>query len=78
MAVKRLPAAGFPLELTLSDADGLMPAQKLSMQAKVRLMARVSKSGDAGAAPGDLEAEPLELAVTDGAAATLVIGKVVE
>lgn len=78
VAVKRLPAEGFPLELTLSDADGLMPAQKLSMQAKVRLMARVSKSGDAGAAPGDLEAEPVELAVADGAAATLVIGKVVE
>jgi len=78
VAVKRLPATGFPLELTLSDTDGLMPAQKLSQQANVRLMARVSKSGDAGAAPGDIEAAPLALAVADGAAATLVLAKVVE
>lgn len=78
VAVKRLPAAGFPLELSLSDADGLMPAQKLSQQARVRLMARISKSGDAAAAPGDLEAQPVELAVADGAAATLVLAKVVE
>lgn len=78
VAVKRLPAAGFPLEVTLSDADGLMPAQKLSQQARVRLLARVSKSGDAGAAPGDLEAGAIELDVTDGATATLVVAKVVQ
>lgn len=78
VAVKRLPAAGFPLEVTLSDADGLMPAQKLSAQARVRLLARVSKSGDAGAAPGDLEAEAVELAVADAATATLVVAKVVQ
>lgn len=78
VAVRRLPASGFPLELTLSDADGLMPAQKLSGQARVRLLARVSKSGDAGAAPGDLEAEAIELDVADGATATLVVAKVVQ
>lgn len=78
VAVKRLPASGFPLEVTLSDADGLMPAQKLSQQARVRLLARVSKSGDAGAAPGDLEAEAVELDVADGATATLVVAKVVQ
>lgn len=78
VAVKRLPATGFPLEVTLSDADGLMPAQKLSQQARVRLLARVSKSGDAGAAPGDLEAGAIELDVADGATATLVIAKVVQ
>lgn len=76
VAVKRLPAAGFPLTITLSDADGLMPAQKLSMQSEVRLVARISKSGDAGAAPGDLEAEALSLAVTDGARAELLIDQV--
>jgi cytochrome c-type biogenesis protein CcmH len=55
-----------------------MPAQKLSGQARVRLMARISRSGDAGASPGDLEAEVLELDVADGANATLVIAKVVQ
>ena len=78
VAVKRLPAADFPLTVTLSDADGLMPAQKLSAQARVRLMARISRSGDAGAAPGDLEAEGQEIDVDEGGKATLVIAKVVQ
>ena len=78
MAVKRLPAESFPVTVSLSDADGLMPAQKLSGQARVRLMARISRSGDAGASPGDLEANVLELDVADGANATLVIAKVVQ
>ena len=76
VAVKRLSPKDFPLELTLADADGLMPAQKLSMQKQVRLMARLSKSGDAAAAAGDLEAEIKVLDVVDGARATLVIDRV--
>jgi len=76
VAVKRLGATRFPLTIELSDADGLMPAQKLSMQAQVRLMARVSRSGDAAAASGDLEAEALVLDVTDGATGTLRIDRV--
>ena len=76
VAVKRLAASGFPLSVDLSDADGLMPAQKLSMQKQVRLMARVSKSGDAAAATGDLEAEGQVVDVVDGARATLRIDRV--
>lgn len=76
VAVKRLPAADFPITLALSDADGLMPAQKLFAQAQVRLMARVSKSGDAAAATGDLEAEVQVVDVADGARHTLVIDRV--
>lgn len=76
VAVKRLPATGFPLTITLSDADGLMPAQKLSMQSEVRVLARISQSGDAGAAPGDLEATAVTLAVAEGARADLVIDQV--
>jgi cytochrome c-type biogenesis protein CcmH len=76
VAVKRLPAAGFPISLSLSDADGLMPAQKLFAQSQVRLMARVSKSGDAAAAAGDLEAEVQVVDVADGAGFTLLIDRV--
>lgn len=76
VAVKRLPATGFPVRLGLSDADGLMPAQKLSMQKQVRLMARISKSGDAAAVAGDLEAEGQVVDVVDGAGFTLVIDRV--
>lgn len=76
VAVKRLPAAGFPISLSLSDADGLMPAQKLFGQSQVQLMARVSKSGDAAAVAGDLEAQVQVVDVADGAAFTLLIERV--
>jgi cytochrome c-type biogenesis protein CcmH len=76
VAVKRLAAKDFPITLGLSDADGLMPAQKLSMQTQVRLMARISKSGDAAAATGDLEAEAQVIEVRDGAKITLSIDRV--
>ena len=78
VAVKRLPAGEFPVTVELSDADGLMPAQKLSAQERVVLMARISRSGDAGARPGDLEADAVELEVAEGANAKLVIAKVVQ
>lgn len=76
VAVKRLAAQGFPRTITLSDSDGLMPAQKLSMQSQVRVLARVSRSGDAAGASGDLEAEGQLLDVRDGAQATVVIDQV--
>lgn len=76
VAVKRLAAKDFPITIGLSDADGLMPAQKLSMQTQVRLMARISKSGDAAAAAGDLEAEAQVIDVRDGAKITLSIDRV--
>lgn len=76
VAVKRLPASAFPITLGLSDADSLMPTQKLSTQPQVQLMARISKSGDAAAAAGDLEAGPQVIAVRDGARITLSIDRV--
>lgn len=78
LAVKRLPATGFPVEVALTDADSPMPALKLSEQAKVRLIARISKSGDAGARPGDLESTPLDVELSPGAGYALRIDRVVE
>lgn len=76
VAVKRLAAGDFPVQVLLSDSDGLMPAQKLSQQAQVDLMARVSLSGDAKAASGDLEAAVQRVDVRDGLQATLRIDRV--
>jgi cytochrome c-type biogenesis protein CcmH len=76
VAVKRVAAEGFPVSLTLSDADSLMPTQKLSQQAQVLVMARISVSGDAAAATGDLETEPQQVTLADGAATELVISQV--
>ena len=63
-AAKRIEGAQFPLRLSLSDADSPMPAAKLSSQAKVLVMARLSLSGDARPGPGDIESTAV-LVATD-------------
>ncbi len=72
-AAKRIEGAGFPLQLQLSDADSPMPAAKLSSQQRVRVMARLSASGDARPGPGDIESKPVEVEVTAGKPATLLL-----
>ena len=57
LAVKRFVASQLPIEVTLSDADAMMPALKLSSFAEVILGARVSKSGNPIAQAGDLFVE---------------------
>lgn len=66
VAVQRVPARDFPITVALSDAASPMPSLRFSEQARLRLVARVAQSGDAGAMPGDLESAPLEVAPTDG------------
>ena len=51
LAVKRVPASGFPVQLTLSDADAMSPAMTLSSADAVVITARVSKSGNAAPQP---------------------------
>ncbi|MDR1076637.1 MAG: tetratricopeptide repeat protein [Xanthomonadaceae bacterium] len=60
VAVKRLPVGDFPVVVELSDNDGVMPALKLSEMDQFQILARISKSGEAGRASGDLESSPLQ------------------
>ncbi|KFN47924.1 tetratricopeptide repeat protein [Arenimonas composti] len=80
VAARRMPARGFPVQLELSDADALMPTGTLSQQTAVQLAARISKSGDAAAAAGDLvaAAQTVELVAGEAVAATLRIDGVQE
>lgn len=78
LAVRRVPAGELPLTLTLSDADSPMPALPLSAQERVRLVARISRSGDAAARPGDLAAEPLDIDLPASGTQRLVIDRVVD
>jgi cytochrome c-type biogenesis protein CcmH len=76
VAVQRLPAHGFPLEIVLTDADSLMPTQKLSALAEVQVTARVSRTGDAIAAAGDFESSPQVIATGADAKVRLLIDQV--
>jgi cytochrome c-type biogenesis protein CcmH len=57
LAVKKLTLADLPVALTLSDADAMMPAMKLSLFQQVIVGARVSTSGNPVAQTGDFYTE---------------------
>lgn len=57
LAVKKLTLADLPVALTLSDADAMMPAMKLSSFNQVIVGARVSTSGNPVAQAGDFYTE---------------------
>jgi cytochrome c-type biogenesis protein CcmH len=66
VAVERIEAASFPLTVRLDDTDSPMPTARLSQLPRVEVLARVSRSGQANAQPGDLEAVPVEIDNTPG------------
>jgi cytochrome c-type biogenesis protein CcmH len=63
VAVEKHPLSSLPQTVTLDDADGPMPTQKLSALQEVDVFARVSQSGDAARQQGDLESEPVRVAL---------------
>jgi cytochrome c-type biogenesis protein CcmH len=54
LAIIRKTVAELPLTVNLTDAQAMMPNMKLSNFKQVRLLARISKSGNAMPQPGDL------------------------
>ena len=54
LAIVRKQVADLPLTVSLNDAMAMVPTMKLSNFAQVKLLARISKSGDAMSQPGDL------------------------
>lgn len=56
LAVKRLPAAGFPMNLTFTDADMLQPGVSLESFEKLDISARISLSGTVVPGSGDIQA----------------------
>ncbi len=57
LAVARRTLGDIPFSVTLTDADAMMPAMRLSQFAQVDVGARISLSGDAIARSGDLYGE---------------------
>ncbi len=57
LAVAKMEATTLPATVTLTDAMGMTPQLKLSSVPRVFVGARISKSGQAIAQPGDLEGD---------------------
>lgn len=57
LAVVRRSPAELPLELVISDADRMAPGESLATLAAIQLTARLTNSGDAKAAIGDVYGE---------------------
>ena len=77
VAAKRLQVKDLPTEISLSDADAMLPQFKLSLFENVQLVARVSKSGNPTAQAGDLQSEPLKTKNSETKKLELIITEVV-
>ncbi len=79
LAAVKLTVADLPAEVVLDDSAAMGPQQTLSAANSVELSARISRSGQPQAEPGDLYGliGPVEVRGVDGSVA-LVIDKVVE
>lgn len=59
LAVKRFTVSDLPVHFNLDDSAAMIPSRTLSQYSEVTLIARISKSGQATPAPGDIEAKPV-------------------
>lgn len=75
VAVKRMPARGFPLTVHLDDTDSPMPTRRLSALDRVEVIARVSASGDATSRTGDPISAPIAIDNEAGGEVSLVIDR---
>ena len=57
LAVVRRPVGTWPVAITMSDADAMLPGTSLATAGPVRLIARISSSGQPTATSGDLYGE---------------------
>lgn len=78
LAIVRKQVADLPVKVTLDDTLAMMPAMKLSNFGEVKLLARVSKSGEAVTQPGDLIGTAEKVAVGGSAEQKIVINQHVE
>lgn len=74
VAAERHAVSELPFEAVLDDGDGPMPTAKLSGVAEVELVARLSRSGDATAQPGDPASAPVRVRLPADGPVELVIG----
>lgn len=77
VAAYRTRVTSWPVNFVLDDALAMMPARKLSQFEQVKVEARLSRSGQALAQSGDLQAEPVTVATRSLQHVTLRISRLV-
>jgi cytochrome c-type biogenesis protein CcmH len=78
LAIVRKQVKELPLTVSLDDSLAMTPAMKLSNFANVKLLARISKSGNAMKQTGDLIGIIEDVSLADKTAHTLIINSVVK
>lgn len=73
LAAKRIPLTAFPIQVQLSDADSVMPTDRLFSQSGFVLQARVSVSGTAEAGAGDWQSAPVTMQSDKLSPVTLIL-----
>jgi cytochrome c-type biogenesis protein CcmH len=76
LAVVRKQAGDLPLDVVLDDSMAMMPSHRLSAFDKVKLQARISRSGNAQPESGDLAGEIAGVEVANAGKIDLVINTV--
>ena len=78
LAIVRHRVADLPLTVTLDDSKSMTPQMRLSGFPEVVVLARVSRSGDAQAQAGDLQAVSRPITVRESDAVALKIDQIVK
>ena len=74
VAVERHALQDLPLDIVLDDSDSLMPTAKLSSLPQIELVARISATGSANRAEGDIESAAATVKLPVDVPVELVIG----
>ena len=78
LAATRIPVSELPAEVKLNDSLAMIPGQNISSVEQVKIVARVSKSGDPIAQPGDLTSEGVLSATAGQFEVAITVDQVVE
>ncbi len=76
LAIQRFHASDLPLHFSLDDSMAMSPSMKLSGFQRVRIYARISRSGQAMPSTGDLLGQSGELDPADGQPVDIIIDRI--
>ena len=75
VAASKHSVADLPVTITLDDSKAMSPAVTLSSVEQVNVVARISKTGDPIAQPGDLEGSAESIATRTGERVAITIDR---